>query len=533
MYLPYGCYTVFNGNLKYYPNKEVLSRYVDVNIQDKKYGDSYWGSRKPNSDEEYGIIKDNKLYFVDKYNRLTGNYLDCDEVNRYLNMNIFRSEISSGNIVYMSEYSRVPEPVPNKAQIEQGFRDMFISLNNHIRNSIHNQIDTSVDFRLNGEFESQGKYFEKEDAGQFTPVIRFWVNNGVYTSLLKYNFFINDMRLYAYRKRNKLGELEVLLSKYKLTNLDSKLALHNLEYYLRQDGLIGKRDRLCLDGNIVCNYIVEFSIPLCNQRLLNDIGLNITRRLIEQINRPALNYKKGESNIQARSYDVFENCDFGMIATVKTGDSYKDRITSVRFIFDRYDTEEKAQELKNDLDSGNIELYIAHYTDVVKRNSFFRQHLDRVLDEDCNKVVGFKQKAKEFDVDWNFNKKSVGIKEICNRTHNMEPIVHALAAPLEEWNYLNDNVFTLNDCQFEFRDFSPKGENRGKSASISLEFTVDEFSATRGEILEVYLHNKRTNEYKALVLCSPASSNKSSKKSVVTCGEGLRGKTFSKPVKKD
>lgn len=542
VYTPSGCYTICDGDIKYYPSLESLQRNIDVDIKERNFGNNYWGCIKPSNDMQYGYIDNNRLYFTNRFGVITGDYFDCYQINKFLNLRSFESDFNSGNLQNLN-LKLYTEQMPGEKWKISTLYSMVESANKYLQSKYsYNGFSLRLDIRNFGEFENspseKSRYIEKEVGGQFTPFIRLWVNNGVNTGMYKFNYFIDGMNASLYRKVEKIGNLLDLVDKYSITLPVTDPAFkRNLEYNLRHNNEIARFSKIAITDDIVSEIKIDNFFPLLNQYRFNNFFETCAKNLIYQLGIEN-NYILADVPMQARSYDVFYNADFGSIATVKVVDSYTCRESTIRFIEnDNKFIEGSIEALKNDLESGNIEIYLAHYTDVVNRDHYFRKHIDTVYDELGNRVSGYKEKAKQLDVKDKFYNCSLGIKEFVASTHRMEPKAFVIASTVDKWNYLNDNIFSVRGVVCELRDFTGVNgieENNGSSVypCVTVGLNIDEHSINYGEIVEVYYINKRTGSFKSCVLSTPryitASVKGSNRKKMNT--SNLYGFQNSKPV---
>jgi hypothetical protein len=450
------------------------------------------------------------------------------DINRFLDLRQFTKEINSGDLTNLNLKSAEDlSDAEWKAWKEDEYSRMIYKASEYLSSfEIANKFKIKLETRLKGEYESVGNFDEIKYNGQFTPVLRLWANNGKRTGLLKYKFFIDDMMIFFYRKMKKIGTTEELFSKYKIPMDNRNYRL--LCKCLKQDNSIDRKSKIIVEDGIVCEYLIDFYCAIGNKKLFNKWIYNQAVGLVEQLTHNSILKRTTVFSPNARSYDVFGDADFGLLSTAKVVDAYTSRETTIRFIYGDMSYEQ----LLSDFNTGNFEIFLVHYTDLKTRNSGFRQHIDTVYDEDLKRVSGYKGKAEAFDVAYRFNHFTVGVREMCKRTQNMTPIIHGVAATMMNWNYLNDNVFTMREYGVEFRDFSVKGKGLEQAPCVTVGINIDEHSASYGEILEVYIYNKRTNSYKCCVLSSPLcrKNAKSHKMDTSKVGAGLRGKRFSSKV---
>lgn len=511
LYAVYGCYTICGNRVRYYKRLEDLMSKVDVNIIENQYSDSYYGSLKATNGREYGYIDNNVLYFVDRYGCLTGESWSCTDVNLYMDLRQFGKEIQSGKLINMN--LNLENKLPDeKWKIDRLYR-MFNTLNNWLSVSeAGKHYKLRADIRTKGEFEEKGIFTEQE-SGQFTPVIRFWATTGKKTGLFKYKFFIDGMQVFLYRKMRKLGFIDELMEQRNVTMMDEEKTYAYLERVLKREGVIDKRSRIRVEDGIVCAYIVEQYFPICKQQMLNFFAEKKMTELIEQLNNKNSNFVKPKRQLKVRSYNVLDTADYGMAATAKVVDSYVCREANIRFVVQDTDNPlDDYANLKQDFDNKDIEIYLAHYTDLVQRDMGFRQHIDTVYDAYGRSIKGgMKAKAQVMDAEGKFNKFSVGIPGFVEATRNMNPKVYTLAETFENWNYLNDNVFTVRDVCVEYKDFTAISDSVGERPCIRVGINIDEHSVSFGEVLEIYYVNKRTGKIRAFVIFSPRYKRKTDK----------------------
>lgn len=514
-----GCYTICDDKIKFYPNLGSLKQEVDVDIRPKYYGNDYWGAINPSNERQYGYIENNVLYFTNRFGLPTGDTFNCYQINKFLNLKTFESEIKSGELRNLGLTFHT-EQLPNEQSKIDFLYGMVTRLNKQFQKDEQLRFyNVKLEMRKNGEFENSevvgNRNIEQEVGGKFTPFIRLWVNNGIHTGMMKFHYFLGGMNVSIYRKMMRLGKFKELLEHYKVTEeSDVNKTLFYLEDKLKKENKIGVNDKLKLQDGIVSYYMVESLFPLLSRRVFTDFMTQKVVELINQVNDVKYNYfipenvviGRQDSENNPRSYDVFGEADFGQVATVKVVDSYACRESTIRFVTD-LDTDymKSFEELKYDFLNGNINICVAHYNDLINPDTYFRKHIDNVKDESNKRLAG-KDKATQMDVKDKFYTCSVGMPRIMECTHDMSPKAFVNAAMVDEWNYLNDNIVTVRDVKCELRNFDNRNTENiqyGNLPCIKVGLNIDEFSVDYGEIIEVYLINRRTGMYKACVLHTP------------------------------